>query len=59
MHLRAAISLKRSKMTGIYVKVCQSKLKVMQRDTWHWLLGVVLALFAMIAGAFVFLMSAH
>jgi hypothetical protein len=31
----------------------------MQRDTWHSLFGVMLALYAMIAGAFVFAMFAH
>jgi hypothetical protein len=31
----------------------------MQRDTWHSLFGVMLALYAMIAGAFVFAMFTH
>ncbi len=31
----------------------------MKRDTSHMLLGVTLALYAMIAGAFVLLMSVH
>jgi hypothetical protein len=30
----------------------------MQRDAWHSLFGVVLALYALIAGAFVFAMFA-
>jgi hypothetical protein len=31
----------------------------MQRDTWHSLFGVVLALYALIAGVIVFVMFAH
>jgi hypothetical protein len=31
----------------------------MNRDTWHLLFGVVLALYVMLAGALVFAMLAH